>query len=212
RSSLSDSIGIVRMLLRRLGLPRALCERGYRPSGRGHRRQRPAPSSGRHRGCRNPTRSRLGQSERNARAQRAELAAPPLLSFLHLARNSAYATPAYSPSGSRTFRTSPMCYAVARPRRKLCRFAVATDGTDDTLCLLFWHGRHSTAHLSKEMCCVSSCVCAVALTCGMRLLRGLGQRLPALARGGPRHRLPGPRGCLSRRPAPPRAGTRPVWP
>src|SRR5215831_16872875 len=111
-----------------------------------------------------------------------------------------------------TFRTSPMCYAVARPRRKLCRFAIATDGIDDTLCSLFWHGRHSTAHLSKEMCCVSSCVCAVALTCGMRLLRGLGQRPPALARGGPRHCLPGPRGCLSRPPAPPRAGTRPVWP
>ena len=100
-----------------------------------------------------------------------------------------------------------MCYAVARLRRKLCRFAIATDGTDDTLCSLFRHGRHSTA-----MCCVSSCVCAVALTCGMRLLRGLGQRPSALARGGPRHRLPGPRGCLSRRPTPPRAGTRPVWP
>ena len=38
------SIGIVRVL--RLGLPRALCERGYRPSGRGHRRQRPAHHPG----------------------------------------------------------------------------------------------------------------------------------------------------------------------
>ena len=93
------SIGIVRVLLRRLGLPRALCERGYRPSGRGHRCQRPAHHSGRHRGCRNPSRSRLGQSERNARAQRAELAAPPLLSFLHLARNSAYASFGYRQSG-----------------------------------------------------------------------------------------------------------------
>ena len=37
RSSLSDSIGIVRVLLRRLGLPRALC---------GHRRQRPAHHPG----------------------------------------------------------------------------------------------------------------------------------------------------------------------
>ena len=37
------SIGIVRVLLRRLGL---LCERGYRPSGRGHRRQRPAHHPG----------------------------------------------------------------------------------------------------------------------------------------------------------------------
>src|SRR5215831_21060654 len=34
------------MLLRCLGLPRALCERGYRPSGRGHRRQRPAHHPG----------------------------------------------------------------------------------------------------------------------------------------------------------------------
>jgi len=84
-SSLSDSIGIVRVLPRRLGLPRALCERGYRPSGRGHRCQRPAHHSGRHRGCRNPTRSRLNEMQ----AQRAELAAPPLLSFLHLGPNSA---------------------------------------------------------------------------------------------------------------------------
>ena len=30
-----------------------------------------------------------GKAKGNARAQRAELAAPPLLSFLHLARNSA---------------------------------------------------------------------------------------------------------------------------
>ena len=58
------------------------------------------PSSGRHRSCRNPTRSRLGQSERNARAQQAELAAPPLLSFLHLARNSAYVSFCYRQSGS----------------------------------------------------------------------------------------------------------------
>ena len=40
------SIGIVRVLLRRLGLPRALCERGYRPSDRGHRRQCPAHHPG----------------------------------------------------------------------------------------------------------------------------------------------------------------------
>ena len=40
------SIGIVRVLLRRLGLPRALCERGYRPSDRGHPRQRPAHHPG----------------------------------------------------------------------------------------------------------------------------------------------------------------------
>src|SRR5262249_4827832 len=57
------------------------------------------PSSGRHRGCHSPTRSRLGQSERNARAQRAELAAPPLLSFLHLGPNSAYVSSGYRQSG-----------------------------------------------------------------------------------------------------------------
>src|SRR4029077_20772723 len=39
-------VGIVRVLLRRLGLPRAPCERGYRPSDRGHRRQRPAHHPG----------------------------------------------------------------------------------------------------------------------------------------------------------------------
>ena len=62
------SVGIVRVLLRRLGLPRALCERGYRPSDRGHRHQRPAHHPGDIAAASIPTRSRLGQSERNARA------------------------------------------------------------------------------------------------------------------------------------------------
>ena len=43
------------------------------------------------------------------------LAARPHFQFLHSGPNSAYATPAYCPSGSRTFRISPTCYAVARP-------------------------------------------------------------------------------------------------
>src|SRR5262245_44689692 len=56
------------------------------------------PSSGRHRGCRNPARSRLGESERNATSPVGRVSAPPLLSFLQLARNSAYASFGYRKS------------------------------------------------------------------------------------------------------------------
>ena len=95
------SIGIVRVLLRRLGLPRALCERGYRPSGRGHRRQRPAH----HPGDIAAAAILLDRGWGKA-TQRAELAAPPLLSFLQLAQNSAYVSLCYRQSGMTRLRAT----------------------------------------------------------------------------------------------------------
>ena len=66
------------MLLRRLGL---LCERGYRPSGRGHRRQRPAHHPGDIAAAAILLDRGWGKAKEMARAQRAKLAARPLLSI-----------------------------------------------------------------------------------------------------------------------------------